>query len=143
MSEQFPALRALTEIFHYHIHVYYDETSRARAVKLHALIGERFAVQLGRFFDQPVGPHTMAQYEIGFFADQFAQLVPWLMLNHFDLPILLHPNTDQEREDHRGSSFWLGQPVPLLLERLDVSLIAAGHAEPRAVTINSTPTVQA
>jgi aromatic ring-cleaving dioxygenase len=130
-------LRQLAEIFHYHVHVYYDDSTRANALLLREQIGERFAVQIGRLFETPVGPHPMAQYEIGLLQNEFARLVPWLMLNHHGLSILLHPNTDLEREDHAGSAMWLGEPLPLLLEKLDLSLIASCHQAPRAVTINS------
>ncbi len=130
-------MRSVSEIFHYHVHVYYDLASRERALILREQINERFQVEIGRLFDQPVGPHTWAQYEIGVFGDELARFLPWLMLNHQGLSIMLHPNTDLEREDHASSAMWLGQPVPILLDRLDASLKAAGHGEPRAVTINS------
>lgn len=130
-------MRSISEIFHYHVHVYYDAASRERAIALRTQIGERFKVEIGRLFDQAVGPHPCAQYEIGVFGDELARLMPWLMLNHQGLSIMLHPNTDLEREDHRGSAMWLGTPLPLFLDKLDESLMAAGHAAPRPVIINS------
>ena len=130
-------MRQIAEIFHYHAHVYYDDSNRTLALQLRDQIAERFAVQVGRLFEQAVGPHPIAQYEIGFYADEFARLVPWLMLNRQDLVVMIHPNTDRERDDHAHAAMWLGEPLPLLLDKLDVSLLATGQAEPRAVVINS------
>lgn len=132
-------LRPLAEIAHYHVHVYYDSSSRALALWLREQIGLRFVVQIGRLFDDPVGPHPQAQYEIGLFADEFARLIPWLMLNNQGLSVLIHPNTDQERDDHTGSVTWIGPALPLLAERTELSLRAAGQGEPRAPQINSQP----
>ena len=50
-------MRQLAEIFHYHAHVYYDDSNRALALQLRDQIAERFAVQVGRLFEQAVGPH--------------------------------------------------------------------------------------
>ena len=44
-------------------------TRRARrgvAEALRQRIGERFVVQLGRWHDVPVGPHTAAMYQVAF-----------------------------------------------------------------------------
>ncbi len=136
-------IRPLTEICKYHIHVYFDASSRARAVALLDALGARFAVQMGRIFEQPVGPHPLPQYEIGVLPQDLGPVLGWLMLNHQGLSILLHPNTDSERLDHSASAFWLGTPLPLLLERLEPSLQAAGQYPPRAVVRNSTPTLPA
>lgn len=132
-------MRQLAEIFHYHAHVYYPESSRAQAAQLREQIAERFSVQVGRMHDQAIGPHPCPQYEIGFLAEEFERLVPWLMLNHQEFSVLIHPNTDREREDHLQSAIWLGPAVPLDLNRLQVSLLAAEQSPPRAIKINSTP----
>ena len=59
------------------------------------------------------------------------------MLNRQDLVVMIHPNTDRERDDHAHAAMWLGPALPLLLDKLDVSLLETGQAEPRAVVINS------
>ena len=106
----------------YHAHIYYDPQDRAPAERLRAAIGDRFAVVLGRWHDEPVGPHPTAMYQVAFAADVFAQFVPWLMLNRGSLDVLVHPQTDDAYADHTVHAAWLGRPLPL---RLDVLRRAA------------------
>ena len=103
----------------YHAHVYYDPAaSRAAAARLRDGIAAAFpAALLGSWHDIPVGPHPIAMYQVAFPVADFPRLVPWLMLNRGELTVLVHPNTDDEYEDHAHHAAWLGAKLPL---RLDV-----------------------
>lgn len=117
-SRDVPAPQA--SIRSYHAHVYYDPTTREVAEWLREQLGQRFAVQLGRWHDQFVGPHTGSMYQVAFAIDVFAELVPWLMLNRRGLRILVHPNTMAPRDDHLVHALWLGEPLALKGEVLPV-----------------------
>jgi len=105
----------------YHAHVYYGGSTRAAAARLRDQLGARFAVELGRWHEGPVGPHPLAMYQVSFTTDVFASLVPWLMLNRVGLTILVHPNTGDEVADHAANPLWLGEVLPLDIAYLRAS----------------------
>ncbi len=100
----------------YHAHVYFRPETRAEAQALREALAAGFRVQLGSWHDRPVGPHTEAMYLVGFPARDFATLVPWLMLNHGGLDILVHPETGDDLADHTAHALWIGRQLPLRTE---------------------------
>jgi DOPA 4,5-dioxygenase len=126
----------LGAISSFHAHVYYDQDTRAEAEQLRAWIGERFVVTLGRWHDALVGPHEQSMYQVAFAVEVFPTLVPWLMLNHGRLSILVHPNTTQPLADHTTHALWIGTPLAIRGDRLPQQSEAEAPREP-----NTNPTV--
>ena len=113
-------------IVSWHAHVYFDPaTTRPQAESVRRGVAERFKVQLGRWHEVPVGPHTAAMYQIAFDVAAFAELVPWLALRREGLSVLVHPNTLAPRADHLIHALWLGPPLPLREDVLPESIAAA------------------
>ena len=108
----------MTEINGYHAHVYYNADTRKIAEGLRDTIIEKFAVKPGAFSDEPIGPHPVSQFNVIFQSEEFQKIVPWLMLNHEGLDVLIHPLTESSYDDHSKNALWLGTPVPVRLEKL-------------------------
>ena len=104
-----------------HAHVYYDQNTRCKAAELRAALGKQFDVTIGRWRDQPVGPHPQAMYQVAFGTELFGRLVPWLMLNRHGLAILVHPITNHDLADHTVFPLWLGQKLSLDIDFLKKS----------------------
>jgi aromatic ring-cleaving dioxygenase len=103
----------------YHAHIYYAPDSKERAADLRDEIGRRYPeALLGRWHDEPVGPHPIAMYQVAFATELFPSLVPFLMLNRRDLTVLVHPETGNAYRDHARHALWRGAILPLRLDRL-------------------------
>ena len=107
----------------FHAHIYYqDEEARKIAAKIREYAEQNFDVVMGRWREEPVGPHPRPMFQMAFQPDQFEQIVPWLMLNREYLAVLVHPETGDHVADHRDFPLWLGEKLDL-----DISFLEAGN----------------
>lgn len=102
----------------FHAHIYFGPTTRDAAARVRDGLAERFAVELGRWHEKPIGPHPQSMYQVKFSPDQFGKLVPWLMLNREGLDVLVHPETGDDVRDHTDQALWLGEKLELNIEFL-------------------------
>jgi DOPA 4,5-dioxygenase len=98
----------------YHAHVYYDAESKPTAAEVRAGVEARFemrpgVIRMGRWHDNPVGPHPMGSYQIAFAPELFSEIVPWLALNRRRLTVFIHPETGDDVTDHSDYAIWLGE----------------------------------
>ena len=115
--------RETAAITGYHAHVYYDEESKPRAVEVREGFEARFdgslgEVRMGRWHDNPIGPHPMGSYQIAFPPALFGEILPWLALNRRGLTVFVHPETGDDVSDHSDRAIWLGEQRPVDLSVL-------------------------
>jgi DOPA 4,5-dioxygenase len=120
------APRRYTEIESYHAHVYFNEDTAYRAAHLRDWAIHRFRVEVGEWNEGPRGPHTTPSFYFGFTPDLLPTVIPWLMLNHLGLKILIHPNTDDPYADHLINALWIGDTQPVDAWRMPRSAADAG-----------------
>jgi DOPA 4,5-dioxygenase len=102
----------------YHVHVYFDQATQETAERVRDGLAEHFDVELGRIHFKAMGPHPQWMYQAKFDPDEFSKLVPWLMLNHEGLNVLIHPQTGDDVADHSDNALWLGKQLDLNIEFL-------------------------
>lgn len=99
----------------YHAHIYYrDENEREHAALLREEFAARDDVVLGRWRDEPVGPHPLPMYQVAFGPELLPELLNWLMAVRGPLTILVHCTTGKsDLLDHTAGAIWLGESLPL------------------------------
>ncbi|WP_345816711.1 DOPA 4,5-dioxygenase family protein (plasmid) [Paraburkholderia sp. PREW-6R] len=138
-SQEHLKVLPLETIRSYHAHIYFDGPAQRRVAEvLREHIAQRFSVTLGRWHDQPIGPHAKPMYQVAFSSSDFGSFVPWLMTNRCGLTVLVHPNTGRPLADHLDHPVWMGEVLDILNRHL---LPVDEEPEPDLVT-NTRPTVK-
>jgi len=102
----------------FHAHLYYDPEQVELAKQLAAAAQQRFGVPVGHFHLRPVGPHPRGSCQLTIGVEQFADIVPWLVLNRGALTIFTHAQTGNALKDHTDHVIWLGPSETLKLSAL-------------------------
>lgn len=95
----------------YHAHIYWqNEDQRREALNLRQPLQD-LGCQLGRIWDEPIGPHPYAMYQVNY-SDTNSVAVETL-LNTTKLDILLHEDTGDDLRDHTDGARWIGNKLKL------------------------------
>lgn len=107
----------MSHIQDFHAHIYFDAETNSKAEEFRTLIGaSSFASRLryfGKLIHRPIGPHPLPMFEIDFEVEDFAEVSMFLMKNHGELSILIHPQTGDDPLDHSLHALWLGKQLVL------------------------------
>jgi aromatic ring-cleaving dioxygenase len=107
-----------SEISEFHAHVYFTPETRPHAARLRERLLENESLKIYTMSDGPRGPHLVTMFGVDIPKAELPEVLGFLMLNHGDLPVLIHPVTANEVEDHTIHALWLGPPQPLDLGKL-------------------------
>jgi aromatic ring-cleaving dioxygenase len=106
----------LNEDFHFHLYFSADTRDSALAIRERLSDVTDFEYDLPPVRERPVGPHPFPIWGIWVDRANFAAAALWMMHNHGQHSVLVHPNIDDGLKDHTDHAMWLGEPVPLKLE---------------------------
>ena len=103
----------------FHVHLYFDphEVDRARAVA--ADLQQRFAVPVGHFHENPIGPHPRGSVQVTVPVDRFGDVASFLAVARDGLTVFAHASTGDDRADHTDHVIWFGPSEPLDLSIFD------------------------
>ena len=97
----------------YHAHIYWrDETERTLAVSMRPFL-ESMGCEMGRIWDEPIGPHPIAMYQIKYDDTNKDKVISFIKNNHRGISVLLHNDTGNDLEDHTENVEWLGEAIDL------------------------------
>ena len=65
----------MSEIKGFHAHVYFDQSTVAKARALCTTCRDTFGVEMGRVHEKPVGPHPDWSCQLAFGPDKFADII--------------------------------------------------------------------
>jgi DOPA 4,5-dioxygenase len=108
----------VADIRGFHAHVYFDAITRRTAERIHDALEQHLGANVGPLHERPVGPHAKAMFQVTITPDEFATVVPWLMINRDGLSVLVHPTTDDTVADHDTRPLWMGESLPVDVELL-------------------------
>lgn len=100
----------------YHAHVYFDESSQAKASNFCQRAGQELDIPIGRFHKRLVGPHPCWSCQLMFNKERYDEIIAWLEFNRDGLTVLVHGVSGDNLADHTEHVIWLGKPATLNLD---------------------------
>ncbi len=107
----------------FHAHVYFEANEKANAEKLQIFIQEQLGSKVryyGKPIGRPIGPHPIPMFEVNFLPEYFKEVVTFLMQNHGEHSVLIHPETGNDMRDHTTYALWLGKQLELDFSQLSL-----------------------
>jgi len=103
----------------FHAHVYFALKHIEDAKALHNKITQQRKDVSAIFplVHHLVGPHKMPMFELHF-ANNDRGLIEWLEENRGDMPVLIHPVSEEAVLDHTERATWLGRELGVFEEKL-------------------------
>ena len=99
----------------YHAHIYWKNAAeRKQAMAMREWLEEK-NFQLGRVWDQEIGPHTEAMYQVIYDSSRKDLIESFLKVNRQNMSILLHEAIKDDLRDHTDGARWLGEELSLKL----------------------------
>ena len=102
---------------HYHAHVYWQNEAQRREALLLRQPLQELGCSLGRIWDEPIGPHPFAMYQVNYNSNIAEEVEE--MLSTAKLDVLLHEDTGDDVRDHTQGARWLGHQLKLNIEWLE------------------------
>ncbi len=111
------------EISGFHIHVYsggwatHQELFNLRE-KMYDDLFVPHILDTIRPIQGPIGPHTVPMVAGSFKEEWLGTVLIWAIKNHKECPVLVHPITHNELDDHTKNAIWIGEKQFLDLTKL-------------------------
>ena len=107
----------MPEVSDFHAHIYFDPGEIEEARALARAAEERFALRVGRFHPQPVGPHPRGSCQLTVPPEAFGPFAAWIAVHRQGFTIFAHASTGNDLADHTQHVIWFGPS-----ETLDLSI---------------------
>lgn len=105
----------------YHVHVYCQPEQHTLCedirTKMMADLGGILG-GAGPVRNRPVGPHPLPMFEAWFQPNGLNSVLEWILANRSGLPVLIHPLSGNDYEDHAKHGIWIGEKLQLDLSVL-------------------------
>ncbi|KAL8826637.1 MAG: hypothetical protein Q9170_007325 [Blastenia crenularia] len=101
---------------HIYFHQENDEELRHAEELRERILQDFNELQTFKMHHEPIGPHPIGMFEVDIASPaQFGAFIPWLVIHHGPLSILVHPTTGDHLRDHTHHAMWIGEKLDLKL----------------------------